>query len=622
MKRFVALLLCAVFCAGLLAGCSSLKENEKGAVIRVALTQYPQTLDPAVIQLNSDAETILSLIFEPLVTIDSDGKIQPALATEWYYKYDRIYQLHKMYFVIKETSWSDNRPVRADDVIYAWRRILDPAIDSPYASLLYPIKGARSVKSGLGTIDDLGLAAVDDTLLEVTFEDEYNTDLFLESIANIHLCPAREDIITRSEKAGDDWASSAGSMACNGPYRVQSMEMPHEKKDKEDQDWTENFACRLVLERNAYYMRTDDDEALDKYVLPYRIACYYFEGQYSYYPDEHGITQEEFQANRFDSGELFMLGVFNADTFAKYADKIKTYDTLTGYGFYFNTANEVLADANVRKSLSASLDRNAFVELLGTGATAATGYVPNGVFNTSRKDDFRTVGGDLFSASAESASKGRGSFTITYLIPENQYTQKDYARLTRNAVDYSRNIYKKLAEKAAETWGKLGYDVSTKGLYYNEFIAALKARDYDVIGLNTAMGSVDPFAYLAPYAKEYSGTGVEISIDEASDDEIFNPHYTNLDNAEYNALINSIVGINDRAERAEKLHEAEAMLADLCPSAPVFWYKGAYVVSGELSGIKTDSWFGYFNLDRLKLDDWRDVNAKEDEESAARAASN
>ncbi|MBR4799711.1 MAG: hypothetical protein IK047_05565 [Clostridia bacterium] len=566
--------------------------------------------------------SILSLIFEPLVTIDSDGKIQPALATEWYYKYDKIYQLHKMYFVIKETSWSDNRPVRADDVIYAWRRILDPAIDSPYASLLYPIKGARSVKSGLGTIDDLGLAAVDDKLLEVTFEEEYDTDLFLESIANIHLCPAREDIITRSEKAGDDWASSAGSMACNGPYRVQSMEMPHEKKDKEDQDWTENFACRLVLERNAYYLRTEDDEALDKYVIPYRIACYYFEGQYAFYPDESGITQEQFQANRFDSGELYMLGVFNKETYEKYGSELKTYNTLNGYGFYFNTQNELLSDANVRKSLSASLDRNAFVELLGTGAAAATGYVPRGVFNTSRKDDFRKEGGDLFSSAAAEGTRGRGSFTITYLIPENKYTQKDYARLTRGAVDYSQNIYQKLAEKAAETWNKLGYEVTTNGLYYNEFLEALKTREYDVIALNTVMGSVDPFAYLAPYATQYSGTGVEISVDEASEDEIFNPHYTNLDNKEYNELIDSILHIKDRAERAAKLHEAEEMLADLCPSAPVLWYGGAYIASGEISGIKQDSWFGYFNLNKLKLDDWRDVNAREEEESIARAASN
>ena len=634
MKRFLAFMLCAMTCLSLLAGCSSLKDDEKGANIRVMLSAYPQTLDPAVIQLNSDVETILSLIFEPLVTIDSDGKIQPALATSWYYRYDDIYQLHKMYFNLKDTSWSDKRAVRADDVIYAWRRILDPAIDSPYASLLYPIKGARSVKSGLGTIDDLGLAAEDDTLLVVTFEDEYDTDLFLESIANVHLAPAREDIVTRSEKAGADWAASSGTIVCNGPFRVQSMDMPHQKKDKDDKDWTDNFACRLVLERNAYYLRENDETALDKYVLPHRISCYYYEGQATYYKDDPGmigLTQEEFQSKLYDSGEIFMLGIFNADTLAKYGSKVESYDTLNGFNFYFNTARPVLSDAKVRRALAASLDRNAFVELIGTGAKPATGYVPAGVFNTSRKDDFRKVGGDLFSAGADtSAAKGSGSFTITYLIPENAYTQRDYmSKLRRDmrldsdatVIDYSKNVYGRFAEKAAEQWRAPGYNVTTKGLYYDEFLTALKARDYDVIGLNSVMGSVDPFAYLAPFAKQYSGTGVEISIDEASDDEIFNPHYTNLDDEAYNALIDSIVGINGREERASKLHEAEAMLAELCPAAPVIWYQGNYLVSGELSGVKSDSWFGYFNFNKLKLDDWREVNAREEEISAERTAS-
>jgi oligopeptide transport system substrate-binding protein len=206
MKKIISLMLCLLMCVSVLASCDSLTEDEKGANVRVYLTDYPYTLDPAVVQLNSDVEQILSLIFEPLTTIDEDGNVKPCLATEWYYDYDEIYQLHKMYFELKETKWSDNRNVTADDVIYAWRRILSPEMDSPYASLLFGIKGARDVKSGVGTIDDLGLAAVDDTLLEVTFEKEYDYDLFAEQVANIHLAPSREDIVTRYEKTNEDWA--------------------------------------------------------------------------------------------------------------------------------------------------------------------------------------------------------------------------------------------------------------------------------------------------------------------------------------------------------------------------------------------------------------------------------
>ena len=185
-------------------------------------------------------------------------------------------------------------------------------------------------------------------------------------------------------------------------------------------------------------------------------------------------------------------------------------------------------------------------------------------------------------------------------------------------MDYTKNIYQLFAEKAAEQWSALGYDVKTRGLYAKEFAVALKERDFDVIGVNTNMCSVDPFAYLAPFAKEYSGTGVYINPDEESVDEIFNPHYTNLDDEEYNAFINSIVYVTDRAQRAALLHTAEEMLVKLCPAAPVIWYNNSYVASDEVSGIKNDNWFGYYDLKKLKLSDWREVNEAEAETSERR----
>ena len=48
MKKIIATALCLLFCLSALAACSSLNEGEKGANIRVALSEYPQTLDPAL----------------------------------------------------------------------------------------------------------------------------------------------------------------------------------------------------------------------------------------------------------------------------------------------------------------------------------------------------------------------------------------------------------------------------------------------------------------------------------------------------------------------------------------------------------------------------------------------
>ncbi len=614
MKKILCLALCFMFCLSALVGCGGLEEGEKGANIRMYLSDYPYTLDPAVVQLNSDVEQILSLIFEPLTTIDEDGKVQPALATEWYYKYDEIYQLHKMYFKLKETAWSDNRPVTADDVIYAWSRILSPEMDSPYASLLYCIKGARNVKSGIGTIDDLGLAAVDNTLLEVTFENEYDCDLFAEQVANVHLVPAREDIITRCSKNGDDWAASATDMVANGKFRVQTMDMPREKKEGE-QDFSGKFACKLVLERNAYYMRNPEKDDLDEYVDPYRITCLYYEGQTEYYPEEKGLTQQQFQANRFDNGEVFYLGKFDKETFKKYQDDIETQQTLNGFAFYFNTEKEFLSDANVRKALSAALDRKAITETTGTGEVPATGYVPGGVFNTDRKSDFREEGGELYSVNADVEKaksllgSKKGSLKVAYLIPLNDITVSTYSR----KVNYV-NLYEETAKKAAENWKAIGINVELVGLDPEAYLTALKTSDFDVIGVNIVNGSVDAFSYLAPFAKEYSGSGIVVDNSVATTEETFNPHYTKIDNADYSKLIQSALTEKDRAKRAEILHNAEKKLVEeLCPATMVFFYSRSFVASDEIDDYETDSWFGYVDFTELELDDWREINSKEEE---------
>ena len=615
MKKFISLMLCLLMCVGVLASCDSLSEEEKGANVRVFLTDYPYTLDPAVVQLNSDVEQILSLIFEPLTTIDADGKVQPALATEWYYDYDEIYQLHKMYFELKETSWSDNRAVTADDVIYAWRRILSPETDSPYASLLFGIKGARDVKSGVGTIDDLGLAAVDDTLLEVTFEQEYNSELFAEQVANIHLAPSREDIVTRYEQNGEDWAGNSANIVCNGKFRVQAMDMPRDRREGE-KEFNDKFACKLVLERNAYYVRDPEEDALDSEVLPYRITCYYMEGQADFYPNEAGFTQETFQASRFNAGELYFLSSFDAQTYASYGDKLNKKQTLNGYAFYFNTADEagLLKDANIRKALSLALDRTAIANAIGTGEVPATGYVPNGVFDTDRKTDFRTVGGNLYStvadkAGAESLLNGKkGTITITYLKPYNDYTARKHGKY----VNYESNPYKLAAEAAGKCWQDLGFKVEYRALEPEKYQKALINRDYQLTGVNIVSGSVDAFSSLAPFAKEYSGAGVVVNNEIASDEEIFEPHYTNFDSADYSKLMTAALFCTDRAQRASLLHQAENTIVEQCPATMLFWYTRSYIANDDMiSGYDDNNWFGYVDFGELELDDWRKVNESE-----------
>lgn len=622
MKKIIALLLSLIMLAGALASCSTLKEGEKGASISMYFASYPHTLDPAYVQLNSDVTEILGLIFESLTTIDEDGEVVGALAEEWEYVYDKIDDKHKMTFKLRDTAWSDGRPVSPDDVIYAWKRILAPETESPYASLLFPIENAKEVKSGIMTSDDLGIANIADDLLEITFEEEYDINMFAEIVSNIHLCPIREDIVTRAlndvesadeseendgedneeqedeeEPKGKDWAASAGTIVCNGPFRLQTLEEGN----------------MMILERNSYFRRDPEEDALDKYVLPFHIVCKFQEDTIGY-KDESDLNQIQYQTKQFKDENIFYTSGFTKDTFSEFSDDIETAKTLNSYVYYYNTANELLSDAKVRQALSVALDRSKIVsEITGTGEVAATGYVPHGVLDAEKKDDFRTVGGELNSKEGDidkaksllkEANVNNGSFTLTYLIPESQFLKDKYSK----KVVYT-NVYEDIANYAKDVWEELGFSVELKGLYPDEYLKALYARDYDVLGINNIMDSSDAFGYLAPFSKYYSGSVVSIDFDK----EAYTPHYTNLQDDEYDELIDSIVYVSDRTERAKLLHDAENMFNELSPATALYYYTTSYVASDELKNIET-GFFGYKNLNDLKLKNYREINSREQAE--------
>lgn len=602
MKKFIALTLVTIMALVALAGCSSLKEEEKGANISIYMSSFPYCLDPAVVQLDADVIQILGLVYEGLTAINENGKVVGALAEDWYSYYDTVYDEYQMFFVLRDSYWNDGRKVSADDVIYAWKRILDPAFESPYASLLFPIKNAKAVKSGAMSSDDLGIAAADDTLLCITFENDYDIDLFAEQIACTGLVPLREDVITDAEKDGAIWDASAATIVCNGPYGVKNLEE----------------GIRLVLERNASYGR-DPEQALDKAVKPYRITITYQENTIEKTVDEEKrITDSAFQADRFANENIFFMSNFDKEAYAQYSGKAKDEVSLMStYVYYFNTENELLSSKEVRKALSLALNREELVSsVTGTGEKAVTGYVPDGVFNTGRKNDFREEGGDLFSASgdmskAKELMKGKktGTISIAYLIPETEDLMTNNTR----KVKYE-NVYEDIAEYAAKAWKELGFKVELVGLHEDEYRLALSTRDFDVIGVTNVVNSTDAYAWLSSFATRYSGCAVEPSL---TGEDVYTAHQSNWENDEYDALIDAVCYESDREVRAEKLHAAEQILADECPATALFQYTNCYVKSSKLSGIGDTYYFGYRDFSDLSLKNWRKINAAEDEASNA-----
>ncbi len=133
-------------------------------LLRLALQTEPATLDP-VAAVDFSSGTLSSLIHSNLVRFDAAGRIVPDLAREWSISEDgRRYR-----FSLFPARFANGRRVTARDVVFSFRRLLDPATVSPRWWVLEPVKSAASFHAGSPFSDD-SMLALDDSTLVITLE--------------------------------------------------------------------------------------------------------------------------------------------------------------------------------------------------------------------------------------------------------------------------------------------------------------------------------------------------------------------------------------------------------------------------------------------------------------------
>lgn len=581
MKRIVAMIICAVMLVGTLVGCSTLEKDDKGMVIDVYLTNQLYNFDPAVAFTDTAMIKIYNMIYEGLTRLDENGKWEKALMKTY-----RIYDTEESYKIqidLNSTRWTDGRTVQAADVVYAWKRILSSDFKSEAASLLYCIKNARAVKTAEGTttIDDLGVVAIKTYTLEIEFEEKIDLDEFFTICASPALVPLREDIVTKN----DDWAKKPNTLVTNGPFVIR--ELSH----ADDNKITDLVTFRIERS-NYYYTNAEKEEALDKYVIPYRMITTY------------GENTLEDQLNQFKEGTLLYLGEIALSARNEYKDQAIVTDELATHTYYFNLDNPLFEKAEVRRALSMAIDRDAIAEAL-VFAKPATGYVSYKVNDTTSKKSFREVAdasSKLIATSAnmteaknllKSAGVTGGRFTLTV-----RDTEIDLA----------------VAEMVKAAWQELGFTVTIKALNYtatketnvessvatyiydDAFSKAFEDRDFDVIAVDSCMLVADAFYPLSRFATAFSGSGVDYSDNNY---DLYN-HITGYASDEYNDLIQRAYDAETAEERLSLLHEAEAKLIEDMPVIPIYFMQDAYLVNkSQLSGIK-ESYYATRDFRKMK----------------------
>jgi len=621
-KKIIALVLCALMLLPVLASCGKKDENYVGPIINMYLNEMVYDFDPLYAFNNESALKIVSLIYEPLFKINAKGKLEKALVKEYKYEVDELNKEYTLTLKFNETNWSDGTYVSSNDLVYAWKRIMDPENSNEAAALLYDVKNARDVKNGDKSIDTLGVYSVDQLEVQIVFEQNIDIDMFLYNLTSYALVPLREDVVAKNS----DWAKKSATIVCSGPFIIRSTDYGMDPRVDE-----EAINKEIVLERNSYYYRDKLEDAIDVSVAPYKIKVTY----------ERTPEEQIDLFNTADDNDLYKVFFLNYIALSRRAEmqsSVTLYDSASSHTYIFNTQALIkkagseegvalFADAKVRQALSLAVDRTAIANQI-VYAKPATGIVPFGVFETNSPSvQYRDTAPALLGTSADVAK-------AKALLAEAGVNPADYTF----TVSYrsGKEVHKAIADSVVASWAALGFNVSAAEIapivnndeyygedpqqdicddvfnetyFYRHPESEKEIRSFDVLAVDLVAQSIDAFGVLAPFAVGFTGQGIDFSVinsDESLDGDVeyeIPTHISGYNSERYNAKIEEAYAEKDYAKRYAILKEAEAILMEEMPVMPIIFNQNARLVSKELSKITYD-WLGFPNFKKTMLDNF------------------
>ena len=603
-KRIVSLLLLAAMILGGALSLASCGEEDNGAEISVYLTDRVYGFDPAADFADDSVLSVMYLLYEPLFSLDDDGDVHPALAK----KYDYDKESATLTIELRETYWSNESRVLAKDLIFAWKRLLNPSSSYPAATLLYDIKNAYAIKNGsLSDVDALGVTSEKEgSVLKIELESaDTNVDAFLRNLTYIATAPVNYDTVEAPDSK-NTWANGTSSSCyTNGPFMVQHL-------DSQQGYFT-------LARNNGYHRPADSNKSADHFVLPSFLR--------TQWNVEEDMTDSAYLANQYKlltqeitkevERTVFYMAELTLEDRKKAEKKAVVNDSMSTYTYVFNNENPLFSDPEVRATLSKVLDREAIVELITFGRPA-TGLVSYGVFNAksaSKGQSFRKKGGDLISSTAELTTEqakaklreigaATGEFRLTYLDEDECRVIAEYVKARWEELGYTIHLEPvSAALLPVEGEPKTGEDniTYTKVSYLqNRYVK----RDFDVIGIDYQMMSTNAFAVLATLTSDMNGNGYDwASYNSASDKNASFAvgNFAGYRSEAYDALLEQAYETTDLKERAALLHRAEELLVSDMPVMPLVFNQNFYVVNKSYLKNLTVNYYGYTLFTDAKL---------------------
>lgn len=344
MKLLPSRLLLGALVALGLAGCGKrgtlVEAGNRTQTIHIGNLAEPVDLDPHVVNVQQDFN-IVDSIFEGLVEYDPKTcEPIPSGAEKWETSADN---LTWTFHLRKNAKWTNGDPVTANDYVYAYRRILSPALGAEYAQMVSILKNGEAFLSGkIKDPTQIGVRAADDYTLVLTLERP--APHLLTMACHCAWYPLHRGTIEKFGKMdarGTAWTRPE-NIVTNGCFSLK--------------EWKPHQYIRLVKSETYW-----DHDAV-------RLKEVYW------YP----IESEDAEERTFRAGQLHVTSTMPITKIATYkAEHSPFYHPHLFAGTYVYRLNvnvPPLNDPRVRRALAMSVDREAIVRDVSRGGQIAAGH--------------------------------------------------------------------------------------------------------------------------------------------------------------------------------------------------------------------------------------------------------
>lgn len=416
--------------------CSKKAGGASGSVLHVQVGPSPETIDPA---LNSavDGANMIIHAFEGLLKFDRNNNIVAGLAEKWNQSADG---LTWTFTLRKGLKWSDGTPLTAEDFVYSWKRVADPATAAPYGyDLLNLVVGYDEASAG--NLDALGVEAPDANTFVVHLE---NPCIYFDKIAAFAvLVPVQKATI---EAAGDSWSINPKTYITSGPYYMTEF----------------TDGSQIVFQKNPNYWDAANI-TFDQIVW-------------------HLIEDANTSYNAYNQNTLQMIKDVPTEEIPSLrgSDEFFLEPIMGTYYVTFNTQKAPFNNNKVREALSLAIDRGHVATTIMQGTySPAKNFVGPGVSDAAKNSSFENVTksnyGDHFNTSNYEADLAKAKA----LLAEAGYP--DGKGLP--AIEYLTNdsgYHKAVAEYLQAAWGELGVKLTVNIQEWKTFTADRRAGNFDV----------------------------------------------------------------------------------------------------------------------------------------------